>query len=112
EPCFRISDDVNIAGAAPTRRPEYCPLQSTLSSLLRGEASLPMMSDNDLAKVFTRFVVTEGADNVAEREHSIDDRLQPVHGDGPVHGDELGPTAREDDAECCNGVIEFVDIDR
>ena len=44
------------------------------------------MSNNDLAKVFTRFIVTEGPDDVVEREHTIDDWLKPVHGDGPIHG--------------------------
>src|SRR4029453_8431632 len=68
---------------------EYYSLASRLSSLLSGETSPPLMSNNDLAKVFTRFIVTEGPDDVVEREHTIDDWLKPFHGDGPFHGGEL-----------------------
>src|SRR5262245_14722988 len=48
------------------------------------------------------FTVTEVTDGPVEREGTIDDRLHPAQGDGPIHCDELGPTASNNDSECCN----------
>jgi hypothetical protein len=54
--------------SAPIRRnPSYFSLASQFFSLLSGEKSLPPMTDNDLAKVFTGFIVMEGGHGVVER---------------------------------------------
>ena len=39
------------------------------------------------------FVITVGGLGVLEREYAIDDWLEPVRGDGAVHGEKLGAIA-------------------
>ncbi len=61
------------------------------------------MADNDLAEPAGIFVVTERTHHVVKRKYAIDDWFQPVRGYGSIHGDELRPAARKDDANRCDG---------
>ncbi len=52
-----------------------------------------VVTDDHLAEILALLVITVGSSGIVERKHVVDNRLQPVQGDGAVHGEKLGAAA-------------------
>src|SRR5215467_12704287 len=71
-----------------------------------------LMADDHLAEVLTSFIVTEGLYDVIKWKHAIDDRPEPVYGNGAVHGDELGPITCKHHPNCGGRAVKDVHVNR
>jgi hypothetical protein len=69
------------------------------------------VTDDHLSKRPAFFVIAKRFNNPVERKHSIYDRLQPIYGDGSIHGNELSAIASKNDAERGYGIVEQIDVD-
>ena len=64
------------------------------------------VTDDHLSKRPAFFVIAKRFNNPVERKHAIYDRLQPIYGDGSIHGNELSAIASKNDAERGYGIVE------
>ena len=69
------------------------------------------VTDDHLSKRPAFFVIAKRFNNPVERKHAIYDRLQPIYGDGSIHGNELSAIASKNDAERGYGIVEQIDVD-
>jgi hypothetical protein len=68
-------------------------------------------ADNHLSKGSARLIVVKGLEHIGKCEDLVDDRPQPMFGDGPVHSDEMGATTGGDDPQRRDRVKQNVDVD-
>src|SRR5262245_3519070 len=70
------------------------------------------MTDNDLSKRVSGFIVPERAHCIVELKHAIDDWPQAIYRYRPVHRIEVCSIAGEDHTDRCGCTIEKIHVDR